>query len=346
MAKNSQDLLPPLAKARQELKYAQARVAELEANLSTGLKPIGSSNPPMDRRFQKLIERSRDHIALTNAQGKILYSNAVDHLLGYDLDEYLGLEPQAILHPDDLPKAQAFLQALLAAPNATKTIEIRSRHQQGYYVWIEVTATNLLHDPEIGAIVSNSRDISERKQAEAALHRSEALFRGTFEQAAVGIAHVAPDGRWLRVNQRLCEIVGYTAEELLGKTFQDLTHPADLVGDMNFTRQLLQGEIQFYGMQKRYFHQSGHLVWINLTVSLVRNADGVPDYFVAVIEDITQLKHAEQALIQSEERCRRVVEDQADLICRFDTDFRLTFVNQPCSALFGVPLLQGDCHYR
>src|SRR5215212_8769041 len=94
-------------------------------------------------------------------------------------------------------------------------------------------------------------------QAEDALRRSEALFRATFEQAAVGIAHVTPAGGWLRVNEQFCTIVGYTTAELLGKRFQDITHPDDLASDMDFIHQLLQGEIQTYTMHKRYFHKSG-----------------------------------------------------------------------------------------
>src|SRR5690349_8437193 len=96
MAENSQDLLLKLAKARQELQQAQARVAELEADLPedpTDFKPTQSPNLPTDRRFQKLIEASSDHIALTDAQGEILYTNAVAHLLGYSVEEYIGLEP-------------------------------------------------------------------------------------------------------------------------------------------------------------------------------------------------------------------------------------------------------------
>lgn len=175
----------------------------------------------------------------------------------------------------------------------------------------------------------------EIQHTDAALRRSESLFRATFEQAAVGIAHVALDGRWLQVNQRLGDILGYTIEEMMGKTFHNLTHPADLADDLAASRQLLQGEIQFYAIQKRYWHQRGHLVWGNLTVSLVRDAQGAPDYFVAVVEDITHLKKIEHALLQSEERYRQMIEDQIDLIGRFQPDFKLTFVNRAYGEAFG-----------
>ena len=126
------------------------------------------------------------------------------------------------------------------------------------------------------------------------LQENEERFRATFEQAAVGIAHVAPDGRWLRVNQKLCEIVGYSRQELLQKTFQDITYPEDLDADLENVRQVLAGEIPTYSMEKRYMRKDGSLAWINLTVSMVRNASGDPTYFISVIEDIGQRKKAEE----------------------------------------------------
>lgn len=123
---------------------------------------------------------------------------------------------------------------------------------------------------------------------------AEERFQATFEQAAVGIAHVAPDGAWLRVNNRLTEIVGYSREELMSKTFQDITHPDDLNKDLDFVGQMLRREINHYSMEKRYFHKSGLTVWINLTVSLVWKDGTAPDYFISVVEDISKRKAAEE----------------------------------------------------
>ncbi len=158
--------------------------------------------------------------------------------------------------------------------------------------------------PEIEEIASVRRLLDEaadrRDQAEAAQRESERRFRATFEQAAVGIALLDPDGRWLRVNQKLCDIVGYGNQELLGKTFQDITHPDDLHTDLAYVRQILAGEIETYSMEKRYLRQDGSLIWINLTVALARRPDGRPDYFISVIEDIQKRKEAEAELQASE----------------------------------------------
>jgi PAS domain S-box-containing protein len=129
----------------------------------------------------------------------------------------------------------------------------------------------------------------------AALSESEQRFRATFEQAAVGMAHVGLDGSWLRVNERLCHIVGYSRDELLRLTFQDITHPADLDADLEQMHRLVRGEIESYAMEKRYVRKDGSLVWINLTGSCVRGADQSPEYFISVIEDIDARKQAEES---------------------------------------------------
>ncbi len=122
---------------------------------------------------------------------------------------------------------------------------------------------------------------------------ADSRFEATFEQAAVGIALVAPDGQWLRVNRKLCAIVGYTTDELLAKTFQDITHPDDLDADLDHVRRVLALEIVTYSMEKRYIRKDGGIVWINLTVSLVWKPEGAPDYFISVVDDISARKAAE-----------------------------------------------------
>jgi PAS domain S-box-containing protein len=131
------------------------------------------------------------------------------------------------------------------------------------------------------------------RRAEEALRASEEVNRATFEQAAVGIAHVGPDGHWLRVNDRLCAIVGYEREELLQLTFQDITYPDDLVIDLKNARRVLSGEIKSYAIEKRYVRKDRSVIWANLAVSIVRTEAGEPKHFISVMEDITARKQAE-----------------------------------------------------
>ena len=128
---------------------------------------------------------------------------------------------------------------------------------------------------------------------------SEKLFRATFEQAAVGIAHVSPDGDFLRINRKFCDIVGYSHDEMLSRNLKDITHPDDLDADLDNVQQVLEGEIDTYSMNKRYYHKDGPIVWINLTVSLVLDEVGEPDYFVSVIQDISERKKTEETLRQN-----------------------------------------------
>lgn len=124
--------------------------------------------------------------------------------------------------------------------------------------------------------------------------QSEQYFRATFEQAAVGIAHVGLDGRWLRVNGKMCSLLGYEPDELRSLTFQDVTHPDALHADLEQTRRLLDGEIDTYAMDKRYLRKNGSTLWASLTVSLHRDSSEAPEYFLSVITDISARKAAEE----------------------------------------------------
>lgn len=148
---------------------------------------------------------------------------------------------------------------------------------------------------------ADAQEILQRTAAyEVALRESEERFRLTFEHAAVGMAHVAEDGRWLLVNERLCKIVGYTQDELRKLTFQDITHPADLSADMSLAAQLASGKRDNYSMEKRYIRKDGGCVWVNLTAAAVRDGNHKLKYFVSAVEDISARKTAEEKLVQTQ----------------------------------------------
>ena len=159
-------------------------------------------------------------------------------------------------------------------------------------------------------------DVTDQKESEAALRESEERFRTTFENAAVGIAHVGLDGSWLRVNRRLSEIVGYTKGELLARTFQDITHPADLGADLDLFERLLAGEIDHYQLEKRYVHCDGHAVWINLTVAVARDADGRATHAISVVEDVSDKKAAEAELVALNAVLEERIEDRTAELAR------------------------------
>jgi diguanylate cyclase (GGDEF)-like protein/PAS domain S-box-containing protein len=178
----------------------------------------------------------------------------------------------------------------------------------------------------------NDHDSSEHLDVGRALYESERRCGDTFEHAAVGIAHVGLDGSWLRINQKLLDILGYSREELQALTFQDITHPEDVATDLALLRQCLAGEINDYRMEKRYIRKDRGLVWAELTVALVRCEDGTPDYFIAVIENIDQRKHDLAALEQANSLYQELIEHMRDGVAIYEAvddgaDFVFTAFN-------------------
>jgi len=177
--------------------------------------------------------------------------------------------------------------------------------------------------------------LRERGRVSRRLHSLEERFRATFEQAAVGIAHVAPSGHWLRVNQKLCDIVGYPHNELLQLRFQDITHPDDLNRDLKLVDRVLNGELASYSLEKRYVRKDRSVVWIQLTVTLVRDTEGRPEHFISVIQDIDTRKAAETALRHSEERFRRIANTIPEVIWLAEGQpAQLSYVSPACNQVW------------
>jgi PAS domain S-box-containing protein len=179
--------------------------------------------------------------------------------------------------------------------------------------------------------------IERPSPGESALRESEKRFRATFEQAAVGVAHSSLDGRLLLMNQKLCDIVGYTPEEIVTKSYQEVTHPDDLVAELEYARRLIAGEVESCSYEKRYIRKDGAFIWVNLTASVVRDEEtGEPYCFVAIIQDISARKAAEEALRDSEEFNRRIVESSSDCIKILDLEGTLLYISERGQKLLGI----------
>ncbi|MBW2476601.1 MAG: transporter substrate-binding domain-containing protein, partial [Deltaproteobacteria bacterium] len=185
----------------------------------------------------------------------------------------------------------------------------------------------------VGIIYWNRLLRQQVRKRTADLSESEARFRATFEQAAVGIAHVSPEGNFLRLNQKFCDIVGYSQKELLALTFQDITHPDDLDMDLGLLQELLDGKNDSYSLEKRYLRKDGLTVWVNLTVKVLRRNDGSPRWFVSVIENISDRVRAEDQLRKSYEFLNHLTQTLPDAI--FSVKLPERTVNW-CTDTYGV----------
>jgi PAS domain S-box-containing protein len=178
----------------------------------------------------------------------------------------------------------------------------------------------------------NCKEMEKRLSARAVqhglTHDSEARFRATFDNAAVGIAHVAPDGRCLRVNEALCRILGYPVGELLTKSIQDIACPDDFAADLARVHLMREGKIDSYDAEARYLRKDGAIIWARKTVSCVRKDEGSIDYFVCVIEDITAHKHAERELRENEARFRLSLLHSPLPVMLFDDREHIVVVSQ------------------
>ena len=263
-----------------------------------------------DIRLQaRILEQMTDGVILvSSADESIVYTNTgAEKLFGYDKDEMVGLSITSLNDPTD-NTAKEVIRIL----NQTGEWqgEVRNIKKDGTSVWCSSTVSTFTH-PAYGEVwLGVQHEITGIKNTETALRESEEKFRSTFEQAAVGVAQVSPNGEWLKVNHKLCEIIGYTENELLDSTFQDVTHPDDLNSDIEHVKKMLRGEIDTYSMEKRYIKKKGEIIWIYLTVSLVKNADGLPKYFISIVEDINDRKNTEVELNEYRNRLEELVDER------------------------------------
>lgn len=223
-------------------------------------------------------------------------------LFGYSDDEIPNDATwwQENIHPDDLQVALDNFAAHLEDPDHPYDQVVRYRHRDGSTVWVRCRGIAVRdEDGNPLRLLGAHTDVTDFMAAKEALERSEQRWRKALESAPIGLALVAPDGRWLEVNASLCRLLGYEREELLEMDFQRVTHHEDLEGDLELVDDVLQGKRETYQLEKRYIHKSGRIVPIMLSVALVRDAEGEPVHFIAQIEDIGERKRNEENLRRS-----------------------------------------------
>ena len=265
----------------------------------TDLRQTQESLRERERQFDSLMGHlpGLAYRALADEHWTALFaSKGVEDLTGYPPDEFTSrrLNYADIMLPEDLPATR---RAVIDALRERRMYEVehRIRHKDSSIRWIWARGHGVFApDGSLRFIEGLNLDMTRQKQAEEALRESEERFRGTFENAAVGIAHVHATGQLLRVNETCCAILGYSREELLGKTIMDLTHPDDLATTAELFAGLLRSDSRGYTIEKRYRRKDGSPIWTEVFVSLQRDAAGEPAYAIGVIQDVSERKRLEE----------------------------------------------------
>ena len=277
----------PVEPAAQALDLEALRESEERFRRTFELAGSGLAHIGMDRRFIRVNPR-------------------LCEILGYPEHELIKLRGRDISYPDDADVINRERPRLYAGEIAEVRLEKRYVRKDGSLVWVHfsmVVERDLEGRPKYEIAVYE--DITARRNAEEALRQSEERFRRTFELASSGLAHVGLDGRFLRVNKRLCEIFGYSEAELCALTVRDLSHPEDRELADGPRARVIAGEIDSARLEKRYFRKDGKLLWVAIAIAMERDAQGRPLYAISVLDDITERKQAEAALREAHEDLKR-----------------------------------------
>ncbi len=289
----------------------------------------------------RILEALGEAVIATDVGGTVTFWNrAAERLYGWSAAETTGKNLGNFLVSEELRESADEIMAEVTSGKAWSGRFV-VRRKDGARFPVQVTDTPV-HDGagNLVGVVGVSTDITERERAELALAESELRFRRSFEDAGVGMALLNPEGRYLQVNRALCEIAGYSEEELLEKNFREITHPEDLSKALDINSTMLRGEARSTSVEKRYVRKDGSVVWADLTVSMLRDPSGEPLYYISLVQDITGRKETEEALRESEARYRTLVEQipaiiYVEAVDEGETEWDMLYVSPQQEKLLG-----------
>jgi len=287
-------------------------------------------------RYRNLVESISDVVYTIDSSGVLTYiSPVVKNTLGYEPDELIGRQFLEFVHKEDQDLLMRRLSEL--SEGIVKHSDYRVIGKHGDIKWVRTLTNPIIEEGGFVGARGVLIDITERKQAEEALIKSELRFRNCFDLPLIGFAITSPEKGWIEVNDRICSILGYSRDEIVQRTWSELTHPDDLAADIEQFNLILSGQIEKYSMDKRFIRKDGQVVWTSISVGCVRKPDGGVNYIIGLMEDITERKRAEEALKQSEEKYRTILENIEEGYYEVDIAGNFTFLNDSMYRIFGYP---------
>lgn len=303
---------------------------------STERKRAGEALLASEERYRELVENARDIIYSHDLMGNYTSVNkAVEQITGYSREEALEMNLAQMVAPEYVDRARQMIASKLAGQKKT-VYDLEIIAKDGHRVKVEVNTRPVFQDDVPVGIQGIARDVTERKRAEEALRDSQERFRRYFELGLIGMAITSPAKGYLEVNDHLCEMLGYERSELLEMTWAELTHPDELAANVGNFNRVLAGEADGYTLEKRFIRKDGRVIHSTISVKCVRTADGPVDYFVALTQDITKRKQAEQALRESQSRMKAILDNCPSMIFLKDLEGRYLQVNRQLERTFNM----------
>jgi len=257
------------------------------------------SSGPTTPDYRTIIESAPEAIVVYTPEKFLFLNSFAAEQLGSDPASLVGRSIMEFVHPDSAPVVINRIQDVLKSGVGGGPLEVRFVSLSGTVIPAEIVSVPIIFE-EQQAFLGLIRDISKRAEMERALRESEEKFGNAFRHSPHGMAFVSPDGRWLKANRALCEMLGYSEDELLQRRFVDITHPDDVSTDVEQLHRLVAREISSYHRVKRYLTKDGGTIWVSLAVSAVHNAEGLPIYFIGQIQDITRDRQLEEQRADAE----------------------------------------------